>query len=170
MDDPKLRVQLEQLHQKSFAWALRCCSENRTEAEEVLQTAYLKILQGRAIFAGKSSFKTWLFAVIRKTAADFRRRERLRTFRLNAYRDRLGSDPPVHEDGADTMQLFKEKLTELPRRQQQVLELVFYHDLTLEQTAEVLGISLGSVRKHYDRGKSRMRRLMKESGVRNDRA
>ena len=36
------------------------------EAEEVLQTVYLKIFEGNARFRGESSLKTWLFAVIRK--------------------------------------------------------------------------------------------------------
>jgi DNA-directed RNA polymerase specialized sigma24 family protein len=38
-------------------------------------TAYLKILQGRARYRDGAAFKTWLFAVIRLTAADERRRQ-----------------------------------------------------------------------------------------------
>ncbi|HEX6836121.1 MAG TPA: sigma factor, partial [Polyangia bacterium] len=62
--------ELAELHPASFAWALTCCGFDRQEAEDVLQTAYLKILDGRARFDGRSTFKTWLFAVVRHTAAD----------------------------------------------------------------------------------------------------
>ena len=43
-----LKNQLATLHPKSFAWAMACCRYDRVEAEEVLQTSYLKILSGRA--------------------------------------------------------------------------------------------------------------------------
>src|SRR2546423_8786391 len=69
MEIADFKAELERLHSASFGWALNCCRRDATEAEEVLQTVYLKILEGRARFRGESSLKTWLFAVIRKTAA-----------------------------------------------------------------------------------------------------
>ena len=85
MDDSELRVQLEQYHTLSHGWAMSCCSRDRAEAEDVLQTAYLKTLGGRATYDGRASFKTWLFAVIRNTAADERRRHWLRHLRLDGF-------------------------------------------------------------------------------------
>ena len=69
-----LRAKVGALHDASFAWALQCCGRDASLAEEVLQNAYLKILDGRARFAGRSSFKTWLLALIRNTAIDECRR------------------------------------------------------------------------------------------------
>jgi RNA polymerase sigma-70 factor (ECF subfamily) len=46
----------------------------------------------------------------------------------------------------------------LPRRQRQILELVFAHDMTIADAAEVLEITVGSARTHYDRGKKRLAR------------
>src|ERR1051326_5496052 len=68
MDNAELKEELEKLHSASFGWALSCCRRDYAEAEEVLQTVYLKILEGKACYRGESSLKTWLFAVIRKTA------------------------------------------------------------------------------------------------------
>ena len=70
MDDSELRSQLERHHADSYDWAVACCSQNRELAEGILQTAYLKILQGSARYRGEAAFKTWLYAVIRLTAAD----------------------------------------------------------------------------------------------------
>ena len=78
MDESALPGELERMHPASFGWALWCCNHRREEAEEVLQTTYLKILEGTARFDGKSSLRTWLFAVIRRTAMERRRRQWLR--------------------------------------------------------------------------------------------
>ena len=51
-------------------------------------------------------------------------------------------------------------LTRLARRQREVLELVFYHDMTIEQAGQTLGISIGSARVHYQRGKKRLYALL----------
>src|SRR5215469_1028410 len=82
MDENQLRMQLEQHHPVSYGWAMSCCSRVPELAEDVLQAAYLRILQGRARFHGRAAFKTWLFAVIRMTAVDELRRHWLRQWRL----------------------------------------------------------------------------------------
>ncbi len=71
--DSDPRGQLEEHHKDAYGWALNCCDRRREDAENVLQTVYLKVLGGKARFNGNSSFRTWLFALIRNTAADRRR-------------------------------------------------------------------------------------------------
>src|SRR5213082_1937363 len=84
MDIAELKAELESLHSASFGWAMSCCRRDKSEAEEVLQTVYVKILEGKARYRGESSLKTWLFAVIRKTAATEYRRRLLRSLRLTS--------------------------------------------------------------------------------------
>src|SRR5262249_60643821 len=91
MTDSELRAALEIHHSESYGWALNCCAHSSVEAEAVLQTVYLKVLMGKARYDGKASFKTWLFAVIRRTAADERRRPMLRRLLL----DRVQGSPPL---------------------------------------------------------------------------
>jgi len=168
MDDSELRAQLEEHHSVSFGWALSCCGRNPMEAEDILQAAYLKVLNGQARYGGDSQFKTWLFAVIRKTAAEERRRSWLRRLRLSRFsREREGEvQSPTRGDGLEERerrQRLREALARLPRRQQEVLHLVFYQDLTVEEAAGVMGVSLGSARTHYERGKCRLGEWLKRS-------
>src|SRR5712664_2648717 len=81
MDLSELKAELEKLHGASFGWALSCCRRDRAEAEEILQTVYLKILEGKARYRGESNLRTWLFAVIRKTAITEQRKRLLRALK-----------------------------------------------------------------------------------------
>jgi len=165
MDIAELKAELEALHTASFGWALHCCRRDRGEAEEVLQTVYLKILEGKACFRGDASLKTWLFAVIRKTAIGEHRRNLLRKLRWSDRAETASTvssleQPGVAFEKSEAQAMFQNALKSLPRRQREALHLVFYQDLTLSEAAEVMGISIGSVRQHYDRGKTRLRECL----------
>lgn len=168
MESDELKAVLEQHHASSFGWAMACCRRDQTEAEEVLQIVYLKVLEGKARFKGAASFKTWLFAVIRTTASDQRRKSLLRALTTSkAAERRTSADRAEHPDESayrsEIQGLFRRALARLPRRQREALELVFYHELNLHEAATVMGVSIGSARTHYERGKKRLRQLLQES-------
>ena len=154
MTPEQTETELERLHGAGFAWALACCGRRREDAEDVLQTSYLKILDGRAQFAGRSSFKTFLFGVIRRTASETRRRNALRGLLLAEWTRRKES--PAPETAPEERLTLEKAQARLPRRQRQVLALVFSMGLTVEEAAATLSISAGSARVHYDRGKRRL--------------
>ena len=165
MPRARLEGDLAELHAASFGWALGCCNGDREEAEDVLQIAYLKVLDGRARFDGASAFKTWLFAVIRRTAAERRRGRWLRSLTVARWRTGRGepepsTDPEALASGAEAAQSLRDSLRALPTRQRELLHLVFYQDLSLEEAALVAGISVGTARTHYHRGKARLRELL----------
>ena len=166
MEISELKAELERLHQASFGWALNCCRHNRAEAEEVLQTVYLKILQGKAVYRGESKLQTWLFAVIRKTAISERRKHVLRTLlSSSSTRNEPSARPEIEFERSEMQRRFQQALTRLPARQRETLHLVFYQDLSLSEAAEVMDISIGSARRHYERGKKRLREELNQEGV-----
>lgn len=167
---PALLQVLREQHTRSFGWALACCSWRREQAEDVLQEAYLRVLDGRARFGGQSAPGTWFFSVIKRVAAESVRRQRRRD--LLKLQVLHGAAPDAGEPARveDEMQLeqaesaaaLRVALLQLPQRQREVLHLVFYSELTLEQTALVLQISVGSVRTHYHRGKTALAQLLEQ--------
>lgn len=164
-----MEAELEQLHGDSFGWALACCDRDRFLAEEVLQMAYVKILEGSARFDGRSSFKTFVFGVIRRTAMEARRRRWLTVTRLARWQRVRPEDDPVGSPEAAASQGERARalvaaLGKLSRRQREVLHLVFYQGLTVEAAAAVLAIGTGSARQHYERGKARLRELLGAGG------
>jgi len=167
MKPSELESQLESLHSESFGWALSCCGHDETEADDVLQTTYLKIVAGKAKYDRRSSFKTWIFGVIRRTAQEVSRRtqaERKRMIRLVAdeLEDPSTESPDRELARAEAAQRLVGAMKKLSDRQREVLHLVFYQDLTISEAADVMGISLGSARTHYERGKGRLRELIQK--------
>ena len=160
-----LESDLESLHAESWGWALSCCARDRDLAQDVLQTAYLRIVSGRARFGGKSSFKTWVFGVIRMIARSEKRRAWLWSSRHR--RSDAGLDVPdsarradADVEDAERAESLTRALARLSDRQREVLQLAFYHDLTIEDAARVMKLSVGSARTHYDRGKKALARLL----------
>lgn len=166
MDLANLRRTIERYHAESFGWALACCGRDSVEAEDVLQTSYLKILDGRARFDERSSVKTWLFGVIRRTAAEERRRGflRWRLWEAHATQSVIERERPDDADTDDAQRSadLLGALAALAPRQREVLQLVFYHGMTIEDAATVMRVSVGTARTHYERGKGRLRARLNE--------
>lgn len=161
-----LLEELKDQHADNFGWALACCAWHRELAEDVLQEAYLRVLDGRAEFGGRATRRTWFFAVIKRVAADVLRTQKRRSL----LRLRMVDGSDVTAEGTamldeaiqrdETSQQLQRVLMQLSPRQREVLHLVFYSGLTLEEAAQTLQVTLGSARTHYHRGKERVSHLL----------
>jgi len=158
---------LQAQHADSFGWALACCGWQRGAAEDVLQEAYLRALDGRARFNGRSQPRTWFFGVIKRVAAEQHRG----STRRSMLKLRLAHAGSVDAPGVDdtpgdalyrdqSVRELQQAMMKLAQRQREVLHLAFYAELTLQEVAAVLGISVGSARTHYQRGKERLSQLL----------
>lgn len=170
LNSAELLAALERHHADCLGWAIVCCGFDPSEASDVLQDTYLKVLDGRAVFRGESSFRTWLFGVVRRTASEYRRNVLRRLASLaRGQSDGLSADAPDPHELIDRRALalrLRQALISLPARQRQVLHLVFHDDLTVEAAAGVMGVTIGSARTHYARGKDRLRALLQQEGRR----
>lgn len=165
-----LEGRLAGLHEAAFGWACSCCEWNEADAEDVLQTTYVKVISGRARYDGRSTFRTWLFGVIRLTAREQGRRARSERKRVERLALERRAEDAVVDPGdpavrAERARRLKQAIVTLPERQREVLHLVFYGDLTVKEAAEVMEVSIGSARVHYDRGKKRLRALLADEAT-----
>jgi RNA polymerase sigma-70 factor (ECF subfamily) len=67
----------------------------------------------------------------------------------------------AHERGA----LLSKALGALSERQRELLHLVFYEEMSIAEAATVLGVSVGTARQHYERGKANLAVELSRQGV-----
>jgi RNA polymerase sigma-70 factor (ECF subfamily) len=154
-------------HGSLFRWAEALARWNREEAMEIVQQTYLEVLEGRANLAGADDPKAFLFGVARRVAASRRRRRSIwgRILRVDLAHQPAPEAPPDPENATaaeERSARVRKALAELEGRQLQMVTLVFVEGLTIEESAHVLGISLGTARTHYHRAKQRLARLLEE--------
>jgi RNA polymerase sigma-70 factor (ECF subfamily) len=165
-------AELERLHDQAYSWALTCSGGNRSEAEDILQMAYLAILDGSARFDGRSTLKTFVFGVVHRIARSMWRRMRRESARLLRgeieaaieARGAAEAAPAVHTDSSEHARVIA-AWRALPARQRDVLDLVFYRELTIAEAAQVMGVSVGSARQHYERAKATLRERLAPRGT-----
>lgn len=160
METGELSAALQELHAPAWRWALACADGRRELAEDALQSSYLALLEGRARWRAESSLRTFVFALIRRQMRGLQRRERMRSLLLGRWLGSTESEPAsagdASERGLDAQRL-QTALTQLPRRQREVLVLVYQAECSVAEAATILGIGLGSARTHFARGKQALR-------------
>ena len=154
--NPRITEQaLAAIHDEVFCWALSRCRHDRMMAEDLVQQAYVELLSGRARFNGRSSLKTFVFSVVQNLASSRLRRLATRLRFVQAHRR---EEPATVEHAPEQHREVWNAVKALPDRQRDVVELVFCRELTVEQSALVMGVSVGTARVHYDRAKKALRR------------
>ncbi|MDX5340368.1 MAG: RNA polymerase sigma factor [Cyclobacteriaceae bacterium] len=150
MNRSQLETFLRQHHREAFLWARQCCGFDGELAKDVMQQVYLKVLEGKAKMKTESHPKTWVFSVIRFTALDELRKK-------GKWMEVEIEENMVWEVEIEEAESHEDLIKRLPKMQQEVLLMVFYHDMTLEEAAKVLQLHIGTVRTHYDRGKKKLK-------------
>jgi RNA polymerase sigma factor (sigma-70 family) len=169
MQSDTIKGNLEILHKEYYGWALHCCGPDKELVQDVLQNAYLKMIEKRDSYKEQAQFKTWAFSVIKNTARDAikkSRRERGRTRSEWQLTDEIErSEITDRSDEELKQQIFAEALRLLSERQRAIFQLVFYHDLSLKEVGQVLHISTGAVSRHYDRAKKKLVIWFNQKGI-----
>lgn len=161
MNRQNIEDKLKELHWESFGWAMICCGRNRHLATDALQTSYLKVLEGKARFKDKSSFKTWFFAVIRKTSIDMMKAKAFMKVNTTDIEKAAEAIVEPSEEMMRDRKSIERAIAQLSDKQRELMHLIFYQDLTLDDASKVMNVSRGTVRQHYHRAKTKLKNLLK---------
>lgn len=133
---------------------------DHAEAEDVVQDAFASALRNRSALCSDVAGYV-VQSVVNGARSRLRRRAVERRPRPLGHDSRGGSETDGSRWGGELFEL----VSRLPRRQAQVVFCRYTLDLTLEQTADVLGISRRAVRTHADRAMQKLQQWIEEDSV-----
>lgn len=119
------------------------------DAEEVTQDALLQVFHKIHQFQGRSTFKTWLYKVVHNYCRNrisklARKREGQNSYEEHALNNE--DDREANERRAALSQAVEEALGKLKKSEREVIVLKFMSGLTLQETADVLGVKLSAAK------------------------
>ena len=170
----------ERLHAKQYREALtlllpkyrdkvfRLCFSmlrNRALAEDVTQDIFLRVWRALPGYGAQAALSTWIYA-ISKNACLSELRKRKPTVSIDQNEDEYNAEvaalaAPDPDDSATVS--VSQVLNKLPERYRQAVTLFYMEDKSYEQTAESLGLPLGTVKALLHRARKRLIELTRET-------
>ena len=183
--DEEVFAELIDLYGASMLRVARLHVRSQAVAEEVVQETWLAVLQGIERFEGRSSLKTWLFAILSNQAKSRGEREgRGVPFSALAATDAATGEPSVDPDrflglndsvwpyhwasppqawpeervlAGETMDVIRESIAALPEIQREVIRLRDVEGWGSDEVVDALEISVGNQRVLLHRARSKVR-------------
>jgi len=136
------------------------------DAEDALQEIFLKVFDRIKNYRGDSAFSTWLYRMTTNHCLDILRRRKILTF--------LGfENAPEAEDKKDSEKavnlglspVVAKALEKLPAKQKACLLMREMEEMSYEDIAAALQLSLGSVKSNIHRAKALLKEILEKEGV-----
>ena len=145
---------------------LRTLTGDIVRAEELMEDTFAKLFINKPKFAGKSSFKTWLFAIARNMAYDDMRRAShispTPTDELEVADEEEDVEANCIKD--ERKRALYRALGELSLDQRQALHLFYFEDMSCAEIAAVMKKNVPQVKNLLSRGRASLRQKLEEWG------
>ena len=136
-----------------------------THRDDIIQQTFMAVPGAK--FDGRSSVRTWLFAIAWRRLVDhFRGQARRGRYELAGVGEMsvvdMGATPETRYARNQERRLLLEGLRRLPLQQQVVLELHYWEEMSGARIAEVLEIPVGTAKTRLRDGRLRLTRVLEE--------
>ena len=158
-------------HNRMLFRTARAILRDDAEAEDALQEGYLQAYQGIGSFRGEAKLSTWLARIVANEAL-MRLRKRTRRAEIVPLQPSAAAEQldipdtdmpktPEHRAAQEQMRrLLEAQIDSLPRDYRTVFVLRAVEEMTVEETAAVLGIPQATVRSRLFRARSLLREAL----------
>jgi RNA polymerase sigma-70 factor, ECF subfamily len=161
-----MQVLFARHHVRVYRFVLRLV-RNEASAEDLISEVFLDVWRQADRFEGRSAVSTWLLAIARfKALSSMRRRpdEELDDEAAGAIED-TSDTPEVSLQKKDKSELLRDCLEQLSREHREVIDLVYYHEKSIEEVAEIVGIPEATVKTRMFYARKKLSELLKAAGL-----
>jgi RNA polymerase sigma-70 factor (ECF subfamily) len=161
-----MKVLFARHHVRVYRFVLRLV-RNEALAEDVISEVFLDVWRQAGKFEKRSAVSTWLMAIARfKALSALRRRvdQELDEKTAEAVEDHA-DDPEVVLQKKDKSEALRECLNSLSVEQREIIDLVYYHEMSVEDAAQVVGIPENTVKTRMFYARKKLGELLKAAGV-----
>jgi RNA polymerase sigma-70 factor (ECF subfamily) len=153
-------------HVRVYRFALRLV-KNESTAEDLISEIFLDVWRQAGRFEGRSQVSTWLLAITRfKALSALRRRTDAELDDETAAAIEDTSDNPEEIMAKkDTGDVLRKCLTALSPDHREIVDLVYYHEKSVEEVAQIVGIPENTVKTRMFYARKKLAELLKAQGV-----
>jgi RNA polymerase sigma-70 factor (ECF subfamily) len=151
---------------KVYRFVLRIVG-NEAMAEDLLNEVFVEVWRNAGKFEARSQVATWILAIARFRALSALRRrsdDELEDETAESIEDKE-DDPEVALQKSDRRAVLLDCLKQLSPAHQEVLDLIYYHEQSLEDAARIVGIPLNTVKTRAFHARKRLAELMEAKGI-----
>ena len=140
---------------------------NSSMAEDLVSEVFLDVWRQADAFEAKAQVSTWLLAIARyKALSALRRRsEEQLDDQVAASIEDPADDPETAMYHKDRSTLVQKCLSQLSPAHREVIDLVYYHEKSVEEVAKITGVPAATVKTRMFYARNKMQELLKQSGV-----
>jgi len=134
---------------------------SRHDAEDVLQTVFVKIVQKRHRLAKARRIDAYVYKIARNEASRFigrRKRER----KVKSLEESWLIVPEGHKELNDLAEELQTALARLPQQQREVIVMKIYRQKTFLEISKLLGLSQNTVASRYRYGMEKLRTILRD--------
>jgi RNA polymerase sigma-70 factor (ECF subfamily) len=161
-----MQVLFARHHVRVFRFVVRLV-KNESTAEDLISDVFLDVWRQAGRFEGRSAVSTWLLSIARfKALSALRRRpdEELDEEAAGAIED-PSDDPEVALEKKDKSALIRKCLSGLSADHREIVDLVYYHEKSVEEVAEIVGIPENTVKTRMFYARKKLAELLKAEGI-----
>ena len=161
-----MQVLFARHHVRVYRFVLRLVRDQST-AEDLISEVFLDVWRQAGRFEGRSAVSTWLLAIARfKALSALRRRpdEELDEEAAAGIEDPADS-PETALEKKDKSTLIRKCLMGLSAEHREIIDLVYYHEKSVEEVALIVGIPENTVKTRMFYARKRLAELLKAEGL-----
>jgi RNA polymerase sigma-70 factor (ECF subfamily) len=161
-----MQVLFARHHVRVYRFVVRLV-RNETTAEDLISDVFLDVWRQAGRFEGRSAVTTWLLSIARfKALSALRRRpdEELDEETAGAIED-PSDDPEVALEKKDKSAIIRKCLMGLSAEHREIIDLVYYHEKSVEEVAQIVGIPENTVKTRMFYARKKLAELLKAAGI-----